>query len=54
MNFKDCDGVYTCVDGSFDCENCTLVAGGGTKQPKVPRKQKQTHAPQKQFKRRKK
>ena len=55
MNYKECDGVYTCVDGSFDCENCTLVSGVGSKQPKAPiKKPKHAHAPQKQFKRRKK
>lgn len=54
MNYNlDCDGVDVCLDGSFDCVNCTLLMR--QKQSKsVVRKPKQSQAPQKQFKRRKK
>lgn len=54
MNYNlDCDGVDVCLDGSFDCENCSLVRRQKQSKP-IIKKPKQSQAPQKQFKRRKK
>ena len=54
MNYiLDCDGVDVCLDGSFDCVNCTLLTRQKQSKP-VVKKPKQAQPPQKQFKRRKK